>query len=60
VEFPDDRLLIDGACFSVEPGLYFGHFGLRTEIDAYIRSGRVIVSGGEIQRKILLCTRKSA
>lgn len=60
VEFPDDRLLIDGACFSVEPGLYFGHFGLRTEIDAYIRSGRVIVSGGEIQRKMLLCTRNPA
>jgi phosphoesterase RecJ-like protein len=39
IEFPDRRLLLEGACFSVEPGLYFQRFGLRTEIDVYIRAG---------------------
>jgi len=57
VEFPDERLLLDGACFSVEPGLYFSRFGLRTEIDVYIRSGRTAVSGGKPQRELLRCGR---
>ncbi len=55
VEFPDDRTLLDGACFSVEPGLYFEGFGVRTEIDAYVRAGRTTVSGGERQTALLLC-----
>ncbi len=55
VEFPDDRTLLDGACFSIEPGLYFKRFGVRTEIDAYVRSGRTTVSGGERQTTLLLC-----
>jgi Xaa-Pro aminopeptidase len=58
-EFPDERLLLEGSCFSVEPGLYFDSFGVRTEIDAYIRSGRAVVSGGEIQRELLFCGRKN-
>jgi Xaa-Pro aminopeptidase len=55
VEFPDSRRLIDGACFSIEPGLYFPDFGLRTEIDAYVQDGRIVVSGGPIQRDFLTC-----
>jgi Xaa-Pro aminopeptidase len=54
VEFPDRRPLGEGACFSIEPGVYMEDFGMRTEIDAYIRGGRLIVSGGERQRSLLL------
>ena len=54
VEFPDRRALGEGACFSIEPGIYLEEFGMRTEIDAYIRSGRLVVSGGEPQRTLLL------
>ena len=57
VEFPDHRELIDGACFSVEPGLYFEDFGLRTEIDVYMKDGRPLVSGGKPQAAFLLCGR---
>ncbi|MFA6505564.1 MAG: M24 family metallopeptidase [Treponemataceae bacterium] len=57
IEFPDQRRLLDGACFSVEPGLYFENFGLRTEIDVYIKEGRPCVSGKERQRKLLHCAR---
>lgn len=45
VEFPDNRELLEGSSFSVEPGLYFADFGLRTEIDVYIKNGVPVVSG---------------
>lgn len=45
VEFPDNRLLLEGSSFSVEPGLYFADFGLRTEIDIYISEGKPVISG---------------
>jgi Xaa-Pro aminopeptidase len=53
VEFPDHRLILEGSCFSVEPGLYFPDSGFRTEIDIYIHDGEPVISGGEIQKKIL-------
>jgi Xaa-Pro dipeptidase len=53
VEFPDDRLLGEGACFSIEPGIYLEEFGMRSEIDACIQGGRLIVSCGERQSRLL-------
>jgi Xaa-Pro aminopeptidase len=55
VEFPDTRFLLDGSCFSLEPGIYFDSFGLRTEIDVYIQDGKAIISGGERQFSLLCC-----
>ncbi len=55
VEFPDGRLLLDGACFSIEPGIYFSDFGLRTEVDVYIQDGAPRISGRERQFHILTC-----
>ncbi len=55
VEFPDSRLLLDGSCFSLEPGIYFPEFGMRTEIDVYISNGKAVISGKERQRTILVC-----
>ncbi|MBN1797152.1 MAG: aminopeptidase P family protein [Spirochaetales bacterium] len=52
-EFPDTRLLKEGSCFSIEPGLYFSDFGMRTEIDVYIKDGRPIISGASPQTEIL-------
>ncbi len=54
VEFPDDRLLREGSCFSVEPGIYLEEFGVRTEIDAYISAGSLVACGGERQTRLLL------
>jgi Xaa-Pro dipeptidase len=55
VEFPDDRRILPGSCFSIEPGLYFERHGFRTEIDAY-RLGDVLrVSGGRPQDTLLYC-----
>jgi len=53
VEFPDTRLLLEGSCFSVEPGIYFADSGFRTEIDIYIKDGKPVISGGEIQTSLL-------
>jgi Xaa-Pro aminopeptidase len=55
LEFPDSRPLLNGSCFSLEPGLYFAEFGLRTEIDVYIENGKPIVSGRDRQFAILTC-----
>jgi Xaa-Pro aminopeptidase len=45
IEFPDERFLLEGSCFSLEPGIYFEDFGLRTEIDLYIRDGKPVIAG---------------
>ena len=53
VEFPDDRLLLEGSCFSIEPGLYFEEFGMRTEVNAYLWEGRLCLSGPYRQTDLL-------
>ena len=53
IEFPDSRPFMEGSCFSVEPGIYLDSFGMRTEINAYIRENRALISGGKIQREII-------
>ena len=53
VEFPDPRPLLDGSCFSIEPGAYRPEFGLRTEINAYVQEHSLVVSGGAPQREVL-------
>jgi hypothetical protein len=54
VEFPDDRIITDGACFSVEPGVYLSDFGMRTEINCVIRDGKLQVTGRERQQALLV------
>jgi len=54
VEFPDNRPIIEGSCFSVEPGLYLGDFGMRSEIDVYLLDSELRVSGGIPQAELLL------
>jgi len=53
VEFPDSRPILEGSCFSVEPGIYCNDYGMRTEINVYIRHGIPVVSGLPIQHTIL-------
>jgi Xaa-Pro dipeptidase len=53
VEFPDSRLLLEGSCFSVEPGIYLDDFGMRSEINVYISGGRPVVSGKKPQFELL-------
>ena len=53
LETRDDRRIIPRTCFSIEPGIYFPEFGVRSEIDVYIdKDGKVHVTGGEPQTEI--------
>ena len=53
VEFPDERPLAEGACFSVEPGLYLEEMGMRTEIDCIIHDGQLRITGADRQFALL-------
>lgn len=59
VEFPDHRCIIEGSCFSIEPGIYLSEFGLRTEIDVVICEGTPMVFGGTPQERLLVLSRKT-
>lgn len=52
-EFPDRRFIEEGSCFSVEPGLYGEKYGMRSEINVYIKNGIPIVSGGSPQKGLM-------
>lgn len=53
LETRDQRRLIPGLCFSIEPGVYLPEFGVRSEIDMYMGEGTAEVTG-DIQRELLL------
>jgi Xaa-Pro aminopeptidase len=44
-ETHDDRRVLPGTGFTVEPGLYFEHFGVRTEINVYRDEHEAMVTG---------------
>ncbi len=44
-ETHDDRRLLPGTGFTIEPGVYFPDFGIRTEINMIVRVGSAEVSG---------------
>jgi Xaa-Pro dipeptidase len=48
LETRDDREIIPGSCFSIEPGIYLGDIGVRSEIDILIDyDGHATVVGQE-------------
>lgn len=55
LETRDDRELVPGSCFSIEPGIYLeGEMAVRTEINIFItHEGQVEVTG-EIQKDLIL------
>ncbi len=55
LETKDERALVNGICFSIEPGIYLpGEMAVRTEIDVFITpSGHVDVAG-PIQKELIL------
>ena len=53
IEFPDSRHLLQGSCFSIEPGVYGKEFGMRTEINGYIAGKEIKISGKTPQKELL-------
>ena len=44
-ETRDERRLLPGTGFTIEPGVYFPHFGVRTEINVFYDEGQARASG---------------
>ena len=44
-ETHDERRLIPGTGFTIEPGVYTAEFGVRTEINMFIGRGEALVTG---------------
>jgi Xaa-Pro aminopeptidase len=55
LESRDERLLIPGVGFSVEPGVYVrGEIGMRSEVNAYVGDGALVVTPDDVQRELLV------
>ena len=55
LETRDERRLLPGVGFSIEPGIYLpGEFGMRTEVNAYVGESGLVVTPSEIQRALIL------
>ena len=55
LETRDERLLVPGVGFSIEPGVYVpGEIGMRTEVNAYLEDGRVVITPDEYQRELIV------
>jgi Xaa-Pro aminopeptidase len=53
LETHDERLVLRSTCFSIEPGIYFDDFGVRSEVNVFVdRDGQVHVTGG-LQDRVL-------
>jgi len=55
LETQDVRRIISRTCFSVEPGLYFADFGVRSEVNVYVDSDEARVTGA-VQTEIIPLT----
>lgn len=53
LETHDDRRIVPWTCFSVEPGVYLEHFGVRSEVNVFAGEGEARVTG-EVQRELAL------
>jgi Xaa-Pro aminopeptidase len=55
LETREERLLIPGVGFSIEPGVYIpGEIGMRTEVNVYLEPGRAVVTPRQIQRELIV------
>lgn len=55
LETREDRMLIPGVGFSIEPGVYIsGDVGMRSEVNGVIGDGEVIVTPADYQRELML------
>lgn len=54
LETRDERRVLPGTCFSIEPGIYLnGEFGVRSEVNVYVTGREAIVTGTPMQMEIV-------
>lgn len=55
LESRDDRLLIPGVGFSIEPGVYVpGELGVRSEVNCFVEEHALLITPGVIQRDLIV------
>ncbi|HMC56412.1 MAG TPA: M24 family metallopeptidase [Gemmatimonadaceae bacterium] len=55
LETREERLLIPGVAFSIEPGIYIsGEIGMRTEVNVYVTADRAVVTPDTYQRDLII------
>ena len=54
-ETHDERRLLPGTGFTIEPGIYFDEFGVRTEINMYVGRRAAEVTGPRQRELVALC-----
>lgn len=53
LETHEDRRVLRGTCFSIEPGIYLPEFGMRSEVNVFVDwDGQVHVTAGDVQTDI--------
>ena len=53
LETHDERRVIPWTCFSIEPGIYLGDFGIRSEVNVFVGEKEARVTG-EVQQELVL------
>jgi Xaa-Pro aminopeptidase len=59
LETHEERLVLRRTCFSVEPGIYFEEFGVRSEINVFVDGGGIVHVTGGLQTEVLPILRSS-
>jgi Xaa-Pro dipeptidase len=55
LETREERLLVPGVAFSIEPGIYIpGKIGMRSEVNVYLTPGEAVVTPREYQHELLI------
>ncbi len=55
LETREERLLMQGVGFSIEPGVYIpGEIGMRTEVNVYLEPGKAVVTPRKIQADLFV------
>ncbi len=55
LETREERLLIPGVGFSIEPGVYLpGEIGVRSEVNAYVGDGALVITPADYQRDLIV------
>jgi Xaa-Pro aminopeptidase len=55
LETREERLLVPGVAFSIEPGIYIpGKIGMRSEVNVYMTPGEAVVTPADYQTELLI------
>ncbi len=55
IETRDDRVLLPGLCFSIEPGIYLsGEFGVRLEVNGVVEPDGLRITPRDVQRDLII------